>query len=95
MPGYEEGAEHATELTFLFPGLLGEVDEGQQKLSDAMVAYGTSFAHHGRPAAPGAPRWPTFRDSGDVLQLAPGEAGIRPVDTAATSHCVFWAAVLG
>ncbi|MEU4451750.1 carboxylesterase family protein [Nocardioides sp. NPDC023903] len=95
LPGYEEGAEHTTELTFLFPGLLGELDNGQQKLSDTMVAYWTSFAHHGRPVAPGSPRWPAFRDSGDVLQLAPGQAGVRPVDTAATSHCEFWAAVLG
>ncbi|WP_292648527.1 carboxylesterase family protein [Nocardioides sp.] len=95
MPGYDEGAEHATELTYLFPGLLGELDEPQQELSDTMVAYWTSFAHHGRPVAPRAPRWPAFRDSGDVLQLAPGKAGILTVDTAAASHCAFWAGVIG
>jgi para-nitrobenzyl esterase len=95
MPGYDEGAEHATELTYLFPGLLGELDGPQQELSDTMVAYWTSFAHHGRPVAPRAPRWPAFRDSADVLQLAPGKAGIRPVDTAAASHCAFWASVIG
>lgn len=94
MPGYEEGAEHATELTFLFPGLLGELDEAQTELSDTMVGYWTSFAHHGRPADDGAARWPAFRDSDDVLQLAPGDGGIRLVDTAASSNCEFWAAGL-
>jgi para-nitrobenzyl esterase len=95
MPGYDEGAEHATELTYLFPGLLGELDGPQQELSDKMVAYWTSFAHHGRPVAPRAPRWPAFRDSADVLQLAPGKSGIRTVDTAEASHCAFWASVIG
>jgi para-nitrobenzyl esterase len=95
LPGYDEGAEHATELTFLFPGLLGELDQAQTALSDTMVSYWTSFAHHGRPVDPGAARWPRFRDSGDVLQFTPGKGGIRLVDTAETSNCAFWDGVLG
>lgn len=95
LPGFDEGAEHATELTFLFPGLLGELDAAQTKLSDTMVSYWTSFAHHGRPVAPGAPRWAAFRGSDDVLQLAPGADGIRTVDTAEASNCSFWRNVLG
>ncbi|WP_158566856.1 carboxylesterase/lipase family protein [Actinomadura craniellae] len=93
VPDYEEGAQHATELTYLFPGLLGELDAKQQRLSDAMVGYWTSFAHTGRPKAHGAPRWPAYRSTGDVLSLAPGERGtdgIRLVDTYEQSNCAFW-----
>ncbi|MEQ4719570.1 carboxylesterase family protein [Nonomuraea sp. B19D2] len=90
VPGYEEGAQHGTELTYLFPGLLGLLDAEQTRLSDAMAGYWTSFARDGRPAAAQAPRWPRFRGSGDVLSLAPGRGGIHPVDTAEASHCAFW-----
>lgn len=90
MPGYDEGAEHATELTYLFPGLLGELNTGQERLSDAMVDYWTSFARTGRPAARQAPRWPRFGGEGDVLSLAPGSGGIHLTDTWAHSNCAFW-----
>ncbi|RSN68090.1 carboxylesterase/lipase family protein [Actinomadura sp. WAC 06369] len=91
-PGFEEGAGHATELPYLFPGVFGGgLDPAQRGLSDAMVGYWTSFAHHGRPRAHGAPHWPRFRGAGDVLSLAPGPGGIRPVDTAEASNCAFWA----
>ncbi|MFI7633085.1 carboxylesterase family protein [Nonomuraea sp. NPDC049400] len=90
VPGYEEGAQHGTELTYLFPGLLGLLDAEQTRLSDAMVGYWTSFARDGRPAAAQAPRWPRFRGSGDVLSLATGRDGIHPVDTAKDSRCAFW-----
>jgi para-nitrobenzyl esterase len=89
VPGFEEGAEHGTELTYLFPGLLGELDEGQQRLSDHMVDYWTSFAHQGRPEAR-AERWPRFRSAGDVLSLAPGRGGITTADTSERSRCAFW-----
>lgn len=90
VPGFDEGAEHATELTYLFPGLLGELNAGQRRLSDAMVAYWTSFARDGRPQGDGAPRWPRFHSAGDVLSLAPGPGGIRTTDTAERSNCAFW-----
>jgi para-nitrobenzyl esterase len=90
VPGFDEGAEHATELTYLFPGLLGELTEPQQRLSDAMVAYWTSFARTGKPATAQAPGWPRFRTSADVLTLAPGPRGIHPTDTAKQSNCAFW-----
>jgi para-nitrobenzyl esterase len=91
VPGFEEGAEHAAELPYLFPGLFGgPLNAEQARLSDAMVAYWTSFARDGRPKAAQAPHWPRFRSSGDVLNLAPGPGGIRPVDTAQRSDCAFW-----
>lgn len=87
-PNYDEGAEHATELTFLWPGLLGDLTPAQESLSTTMVAYWTSFAHHGKPAAPHTPRWHKFHSADDVLNLAPGE--VRPVDVAERSNCAFW-----
>ncbi|GAA1802824.1 carboxylesterase family protein [Actinomadura chokoriensis] len=90
VPGFEEGAEHASELTYLFPGLLGDLNPEQTRLSDAMVGYWTSFAHNGKPAARQGPHWPRYRSSGDVLSLAPGAGGIHRVDTTKTSNCSFW-----
>lgn len=95
VPGFDEGAEHATELTYLFPGLLGELDARQQELSDDMVAYWTSFAHQGEPKAKHAPHWPKFRTSGDVVRLAPGSGGIRTRNVAERSNCAFWASLDG
>ncbi|NDU71987.1 carboxylesterase family protein [Actinomadura sp. DSM 109109] len=90
VPGFEEGAEHASELPYLFPGLLGELNPRQQRLSGAMVDYWTSFARSGRPEAQHAPRWPRYRSQGDVLSLAPGPDGIHRTDTAANGNCSFW-----
>jgi para-nitrobenzyl esterase len=68
-------AFHASELPYVF-GHVGKgaplaenwpVPEGPEEkaLSDAMMAYWTSFAKTGVPAAPGMPAWPTFApDSG-------------------------------
>ncbi|QFG22624.1 carboxylesterase/lipase family protein [Actinomadura sp. WMMB 499] len=90
-PGFDEGAAHASELPYLFPNLFGApLNAEQERLSDAMVGYWTSFARYGRPWAHGAPWWQRFRGSDDVLSLAPGKGGIRAVDTAETSNCAFW-----
>ncbi|MEU8305579.1 carboxylesterase family protein [Actinomadura sp. NPDC048955] len=88
VPGFEEGAEHASELTFLFPGLIGTLTPAQQRLSDAMVGYWTSFARSGRPQAAQAPQWPRYRSSDDVLSLAPG--AVHRTDTATAANCSFW-----
>ncbi|MFB4308910.1 carboxylesterase/lipase family protein [Actinomadura sp. GTD37] len=90
VPGFDEGAEHATELTFLFPGLIGDLNPEQARLSDTMVGYWTSFAHNGRPEARHAPHWPLLRSPDDVLSLAPGANGIHRTDTTKTSNCAFW-----
>jgi para-nitrobenzyl esterase len=95
-PDFDEGAAHATELPYLFPGLFGEpLTAQQQELSDAMVGYWTTFARFGRPFGKDLPRWPSFRGSDDVLGLAPvDQGGIAPVDVAAESNCAFWASLL-
>ena len=91
-PGLEEGAQHATELSYLFPRLLGApLTREQERLSFAMVAYWTNFARRGTPNASGLPSWPRYRAPRDVLGLAlPEQGGIAPVDVAAESNCAFW-----
>ncbi|WP_116023311.1 carboxylesterase/lipase family protein [Thermomonospora umbrina] len=93
VPGYDEGAEHGTELTYLFPGLIGELKGPQRRLSNDMTGYWTSFAHTGRPGAHHAPHWPRYRSARDVLTLAPGRGGIRPTDVAEASNCALWGTI--
>jgi len=88
LPNYDEGAEHATELTYLWQDLLGELTPAQETLSAAMADYWTSFADSGRPSSGNNPPWPRFHHADDVLGLAPG--AVHPVDVAAQSNCTFW-----
>jgi para-nitrobenzyl esterase len=86
LPNFDEGAEHATELTYLWRDLLGTLTPEQESLSTAMVDHWTTFARTGKPA----PGWSRFRHADDVLNLEPG--AVRPVDVAARSNCAFWRA---
>ncbi|KAA1424782.1 carboxylesterase family protein [Mumia zhuanghuii] len=88
----QDGAAHATELPFLFPGLFGDgLTAEQERLSDAMVAYWTSFAATGRPHGRGLPRWPAYEGPGDVLAFdLASNGGIAVEDVAEASHCGFW-----
>ncbi|MEU5192345.1 carboxylesterase family protein [Streptomyces klenkii] len=93
VPGFPYGASHAFELPYLFDGfpLQKPLNEAQVALSDRMTDYWTRFARTGDPNAPGAPRWPVFRDRAPLTQsLAPGADGIRPFDFGAAHHCGFW-----
>lgn len=90
VPGFDEGAEHASELTFLWPDLLGPLTPQQQHLSDAMVDYWTTFAHHGTPRSADAPHWPEFDSPDNTLSLNLGEHGVTPKNVATTSNCTFW-----
>lgn len=89
-PGFDEGAEHAAELTFLWPGLLGALTPEQERLSDTMVRYWTSFAHKGKPKAKHAPRWPEFDHADETLSLDLGRDGVRTTDVGVASNCAFW-----
>jgi len=92
-PNFEDGAMHANELPYLFPRLFGgPLTRAQERLSDAMVGYWTTFARKGNPNGRGLPRWSRYREPRDVLGLAlPEQGGIRPVDVAEESNCDFWA----
>ena len=91
VPNFPMGAFHAAELQYLFP-LGTALSEPQQRLSAQMVGYWTAFAHTSRPTTAGGPAWPRFQPSSvAVLSLAPGPAGIHPVNLAAEHQCRFWA----
>lgn len=91
VPNFDEGAEHAVELNFLFPRLFGPpLRPEQESLSHTMVQYWTNFAHHGSPRTPGLPLWPRFTSDADVLTLNIGPGMIHPTNVGVPSNCAFW-----
>ena len=94
VPNFDEGAEHGTELNYLFANVFGRpLTADQLTLADTMVRYWTTFARTGNPNGRATPHWPRFRDAGDVLSLDLGRGGIRPTDVAWASNCEFWASL--
>ncbi|MGH8882496.1 MAG: carboxylesterase family protein, partial [Stackebrandtia sp.] len=94
VPNFDEGAQHAVELNFLFPRLFGApLRADQEALATTMVAYWTNFAHRGTPGGHKLPDWPRFGSESDVLSLDIGPGNVRPTDIAAASNCAFWAAL--
>jgi para-nitrobenzyl esterase len=89
-PDFAPGAAHATDTPYLFD-LTGKnllTTPEQQRLSNAMIDYWTSFARTGTPTAADAPAWPVLQDgSGPSLRLAPT---IGLADLAAEHRCGFW-----
>jgi para-nitrobenzyl esterase len=75
-------AFHASEIPFVF-GRVGSgapmlaywpraQGAGEEALSNAMIAYWTSFARSGAPKAPGQPDWPTFAPHKSYMHFANG-----------------------
>jgi para-nitrobenzyl esterase len=73
---------HASEIPFVF-GRVGPgapklaywpraQGAGEEALSNAMIAYWTSFARGGAPKAPGQPDWSTFAPRGSYMHFANG-----------------------
>jgi len=73
-------AFHASEIPFVF-GRVGSnapklaywpraQGAGEEALSNAMIAYWTSFARSGVPRAPGQPDWPTFAPRKSYMHFA-------------------------
>ncbi|WP_206797162.1 carboxylesterase/lipase family protein [Amycolatopsis sp. MtRt-6] len=91
------GAYHGWDLPFLldtsiprsqYPGL-HDMTPPQRRLSQAMTAYWTTFAHRGDPNTPDLPPWaPTHAMSTSVLGLAADS--IAPTPFATDHHCTFW-----
>ncbi|HEU5110542.1 MAG TPA: carboxylesterase family protein [Micromonosporaceae bacterium] len=91
VPGFDEGAEHASELSFLFPNIFGRaLTPAQETLSAAMVRYWANFARTGNPNGARLPAWHRFRSAERVQSLGLGPAGIHPADIAGPSNCDFW-----
>lgn len=79
-PSYPMNAYHTAELQYLFPSFHGgqgtphPLNAAQEALSREMVAYWTSFARDGVPAAKSVPPWPRYVSDTDLvrhLDLAP------------------------
>ena len=86
---------HAAELPYFFPHISHnskidgpDLEPSSQGLSEAMVAYWSSFAHTGSPAPAGLPAWPKYRAASDVMRFEPGE--VHTFDASAEHHCGFW-----
>ncbi|WP_308364953.1 carboxylesterase family protein [Streptomyces sp. ISL-86] len=88
--GFPFGATHGSELPYLFTTAVS-LNGPQRELSEVMTGYWTRFARTGTPNTPGAPDWPLFHaPQARVLSLAPGAAGIHPVDARAEHACDLW-----
>ncbi|MBE1558148.1 carboxylesterase/lipase family protein [Nonomuraea africana] len=84
--GFDWGAYHAAELSYLFEERLAKMTPAQRRLADQMVAYWTNFARSGDPNGTGLPAWPTL--SGGTQSLAPGR--IEQIDYAAEHNLAYW-----
>jgi para-nitrobenzyl esterase len=61
-PGYRRDAAHTDELQYLFnyQAVAGPLNAAQERLSEQMVEYWTSFADRGTPKASDGPKWPSW-----------------------------------
>ena len=88
------GASHATENQYLFTLPITvpapPLDDDQERLSEAMIAYWTRFARTGQPTAPDAPRWPRFQPGREVTQSLLAPLPAPNLGFAADHHCAFW-----
>lgn len=94
-PTMPMGSYHSAELWSFFDlaGITPELTPEQQRLSEQLIDYWTSFAATGDPNGAAGPDWPEFDPTAEppqVQSMAPG--GIGQVDLAAEHHCDFWAA---
>jgi para-nitrobenzyl esterase len=89
------GAAHASEIQYLFdlratvpaPALGAD----QERLSQAMAAYWTSFARSANPNGAGAPPWPAYQNATDeMISLVPPDPAVE-TGFAADHKCALWA----
>ena len=99
------GASHASEIQYIFPtaspsgfGLnlpQTPLDASQQKLSDQMVGYWTTFARNGDPNGPGQPIWQHFNRIQQQMQSLVPPTPTTETNFAIVHQCDFWDALSG
>ncbi|HEX3805301.1 MAG TPA: carboxylesterase family protein [Gaiellaceae bacterium] len=87
---YSLGAYHASELQYLFPRPVSQLDPDQLQLSAAMQKYWTNFAKTGNPNGAGLPTWPAYTDSSDQAQSLVPPAPQTESNFAAAHKCAIW-----
>ncbi|MEU4801544.1 carboxylesterase family protein [Actinosynnema sp. NPDC023587] len=89
LPGFPAGAQHSSELPYLFDFPGGPVlSAAQRALADGVRGYWAAFATRGDPARADLPAWPGF-GTGHVQSLAPDRIG--GTDYRAEHRLDFWA----
>ena len=86
--GFRPGAWPAGDVQYLFRTDKNAMTDEQLGLSDTMIRYWATFAHHSDFNAAGLPDWPKFTTPDTVLSLAPN--AIHPVDYATEHRLAFW-----
>ncbi|RAY16762.1 carboxylesterase family protein [Actinomadura craniellae] len=89
------GSYHASDVWYLFKNLNGiplilGLNNDQQRLSNQMVSYWTTFARTGNPNGSGTPNWPAFTPASPQVQRLTSQ-GTAPFTTFAADHkCHLW-----
>jgi para-nitrobenzyl esterase len=89
---FPTGAYHTAELPYLFTvDYTHRLSAEQERLSDAMVGYWSTFARRGEPNSAGLPPWTRFGVHHRYVQrLTTGDGGIAPTDFERDHHIDFW-----
>jgi para-nitrobenzyl esterase len=94
---YPMRAYHTAELQYLFPlfhggqGTPHALDAAQERLSDRMVDYWTSFARSGAPTSnASASVWPRYSPAPDDVQILDLPAIATAQDYGNAHHCALW-----
>lgn len=100
---YPMRAYHTSELQYLFPlfhggqGTPHPLNDAQQKLSDAIVDYWTTFARYGSPNHAGAnklPAWPRYAADKDNIQSLNSPAPETVEGYGKANDCALWDGIL-
>ncbi len=94
--GTAYGAFHSWDLPFLFDVSIRNsqfppLTAGQERFSQTMIDYWSTFARIGKPNRSGLAPWPAFGKDNTVIGLSADR--IRPTSYAAEHRCQFWAAL--
>jgi para-nitrobenzyl esterase len=97
---YPMRAYHTAELQYLFPlfrggqGTSHPLNAGQQKLSDTMVDYWTTFARTGNPNRDDAPNWLAYTAGKDNVLVLDQPAPKMAYGYGAANDCAMWDKIL-